>query len=196
MTSYNLISIGSVNPLAPGRCQKCCRNLIFKCIFWYIYLMDFHWNWSGELATVLKSALVQVMAWCRQATSHNLNQCWLMFLSPYGVGQPQWVNGLSPVQHQAITSTIAELISTGLSGTNFTQISIQINKINSRKWTFKCRLQNVSHFVQTSRCDHEAKTKWLTFHRWHFKVYIKKKLKTFTLWIKFHKNVSLGVKLN
>ena len=83
---------GAVNPLAPGRCQKCCRNFIFKCIFWYIYLMDFHWNWSGELATVLKSALVQVMAWCRQATSHNLNQCWLMFLSPHGVGRPQWVN--------------------------------------------------------------------------------------------------------
>ena len=39
-----------------------------------------------------KSTLVQVMAWCRQATSHYLNQCWPSFLSPYGVTRPQWVN--------------------------------------------------------------------------------------------------------
>ena len=37
-----------------------------------------------------KSTLVQVMAWCRQATSHYLSQCWLRSLSPYGVIRPQW----------------------------------------------------------------------------------------------------------
>ena len=30
----------------------------------------------------------QVMAWCRQATSHYLSQCWPSFLSPYGVTRP------------------------------------------------------------------------------------------------------------
>ena len=35
-----------------------------------------------------KSTLVQVMAWCRQATNHNLIQCWPNFLSPYGVTRP------------------------------------------------------------------------------------------------------------
>ena len=39
-----------------------------------------------------KSTLVQVMAWCRQATSHYLSQCWPRSLSPYGVTKPQWVN--------------------------------------------------------------------------------------------------------
>ena len=39
-----------------------------------------------------KSTLVQVMALCRQATSHYLNQCWHRSLSPYGVTRPQWVN--------------------------------------------------------------------------------------------------------
>ena len=39
-----------------------------------------------------KSTLVQVMAWCRQATSHYLSQCWPRSLSPYGVTRPQWVN--------------------------------------------------------------------------------------------------------
>ena len=32
------------------------------------------------------------MAWCRQATSHYLSQCWPRSLSPYGVTRPQWVN--------------------------------------------------------------------------------------------------------
>ena len=39
-----------------------------------------------------KSTMVQVMAWCRQATSHFLRQCWPRFMSPYGVTKPQWVN--------------------------------------------------------------------------------------------------------
>ena len=39
-----------------------------------------------------KSTLVQVMAWCRQATSHYLSQCWPSSMSPYGVTRPQWVN--------------------------------------------------------------------------------------------------------
>ena len=32
------------------------------------------------------------MAWCCQATSHYLNQCWPRSMSPYGVTRPQWVN--------------------------------------------------------------------------------------------------------
>ena len=39
-----------------------------------------------------QSTLVQLMAWCRQATSHYLSQCWPRSLSPYGVTRPQWVN--------------------------------------------------------------------------------------------------------
>ena len=39
-----------------------------------------------------KSTLVLVMAWCHQATSHYLNQCWPRSISPQGVAKPQWVN--------------------------------------------------------------------------------------------------------
>ena len=39
-----------------------------------------------------KSTLLQVMAWCRQATSHYLSQCWPWSVSPNGVTRPQWVN--------------------------------------------------------------------------------------------------------
>ena len=31
------------------------------------------------------------MAWCHQAPSHYLSQCWPRSLSPYGVTRPQWV---------------------------------------------------------------------------------------------------------
>ena len=32
------------------------------------------------------------MAWCRQATSHYLSQCWPISMSPYGVTRQQWIN--------------------------------------------------------------------------------------------------------
>ena len=41
-----------------------------------------------------KWTLVQVMAWCRQATNHYLSQCWPISMLPYGVIRPQWVNFL------------------------------------------------------------------------------------------------------
>ena len=39
-----------------------------------------------------QSTLVQVMTWCRQATSHYLNQCWPRSMTPHGVAWPQCVN--------------------------------------------------------------------------------------------------------
>ena len=62
--------------------------------------MNGGWSFSYEIAlrwmpldlTDEKSTLVQVMAWCRQATSHYLSQCWPKSLSPYGVTRPQWVS--------------------------------------------------------------------------------------------------------
>ena len=36
-----------------------------------------------------KSILLQVMAWCRQAGDHYLNQCWPSSMSRYGVPGPQ-----------------------------------------------------------------------------------------------------------
>ena len=31
------------------------------------------------------------MAWCHQATSHYLSQCWLRSVSRYGISMPKWV---------------------------------------------------------------------------------------------------------
>ena len=49
-------------------------------------------RWMPLDLTDDNSALVQVMAWCRQATSHYLSKCWPRSMSPNGITRPQWVN--------------------------------------------------------------------------------------------------------
>ena len=39
-------------------------------------------RWMPKKGIVDSSALVQAMAWCHQATSHYLSQCWPRYLSP------------------------------------------------------------------------------------------------------------------
>ena len=51
-------------------------------------------TWMSLDLTDDESTLVQVMAWCRQASSHYLNQCWPRPKPPYGVSRPQWVNNI------------------------------------------------------------------------------------------------------
>ena len=83
------------NSLWPGRFKWNFRWVLFKSIT----VID-GWDTCCEIALRRmsldpindKSTLVQVMAWCRQATSHYLSQCWPRSLSPYGVTRPQWVN--------------------------------------------------------------------------------------------------------
>ena len=83
------------NSLAPGRFEQNFRQVIFK----LISVTD-GWGISCKIAlrcmlldlTDDKSTLIEVMAWCRQAPSHYLSQCWPRSLSPYGVTRPQWVN--------------------------------------------------------------------------------------------------------
>ena len=50
--------------------------------------------WMSVDRTDDKSTLVQVMAWCRQATSHYPRQCWPSSLPSYGVTRPQWVESV------------------------------------------------------------------------------------------------------
>ena len=59
--------------------------------------------WMSMDLTDDKSTLVQVMKWCRQASSHYLSKCWPRSLSPYSVTRTQWVNG--SVLHALIENT-------------------------------------------------------------------------------------------
>ena len=49
-------------------------------------------RWMSPALTGEKSTMVQVMAWCRQATSHYLSQCWPKSMLLYGITRPQYVN--------------------------------------------------------------------------------------------------------
>ena len=88
-----------LNSLTPGKCKWNFRYVIFKQI-----LVIGCWGISCEIALIWmsqdftndQSILVQVMAWCHQAPSHYLSQCWPRSLSPYGVTMPQWVNSFWP----------------------------------------------------------------------------------------------------
>ena len=52
---------------------------------------------------VVMSTLVQVMAWCCKATSHNLSQCWPMSVSTYGISSPQWDKVVKKVHEMPCT---------------------------------------------------------------------------------------------
>ena len=63
-------------------------------------------NVDGLEAEVLKSTLVQVMAWCCKATSHNLSQYWPRYMLPYGVTWPQWVTYLNSTDIAFFTALV------------------------------------------------------------------------------------------
>ena len=87
-----------VNTLAPGRCGCNLKLVIFKHTSRVDILSiscEIALRWMPQDFTDDKSTLVQVMAWCRQATSHYLGQCWPPSISPYGVARPQWVKWAS-----------------------------------------------------------------------------------------------------
>ena len=83
-----------INSLAPGRPGYHFKTATFNLVL-LIGIFTLSNNnalgWMPWDLTDDKSPLVQVMAWCHQATSHYLNQCFPRSLSPYGVTRPQWV---------------------------------------------------------------------------------------------------------
>ena len=95
MTLHGMTRLQLINSLAPGKFEWKFRHVIFN----EILVID-SWGIFCEIALIRMSldftedqfTLVQVMAWCRQATSHYLSQCWLSSLLPCGVTRPQWVN--------------------------------------------------------------------------------------------------------
>ena len=84
-----------INSLAPGTSVYDFKKSIFNLVSLTGICRTSYANTLRGMPQDLtdgKSTLVQVMAWCRQAASHYLNQCWPRSLLPYGVTRPQWVN--------------------------------------------------------------------------------------------------------
>ena len=66
------------------------RNFLTRLSDWfheYFLRNCSHVNYTEPIGD--KLTLVQVMAWCHQATSHYLSQCWPRSVLPYCVTRPQ-----------------------------------------------------------------------------------------------------------
>ena len=78
----------------PARGGNYFEIMIFELINWIDILRNSHeivlWR-MPKYQFHDESTLVQVMAWCQQATCLYLSQCWPSSWSPYGVTRPQWV---------------------------------------------------------------------------------------------------------
>ena len=83
-----------IDSLAPGRPGCHFKTAIFNLVLLIAIFTSSKDNALRLMPRDLtddKSTLVQVMAWCHQATSHYLSQCWLSSMSPYDVSRPQWI---------------------------------------------------------------------------------------------------------
>ena len=94
------MSMLALNPLAP------IRYIIFKLIIQNSSLdacCEITPRWVPQNLTN-GSKLVQVMAWCRQATSHYLSWCWPRSMSPSSFTRWQRVNTFSAAVQEATMS--------------------------------------------------------------------------------------------
>ena len=107
-----------INSLAPGRPRCHFKTAIFNLVLLIGILTSSKDNalrWMSRDITDDKSTLVQVMSWCRQATSHYLSQCWPSSMSPYDVTRPRWakisnaINIVSP-DHNELTLKVDVLL--------------------------------------------------------------------------------------
>ena len=64
------------------------------------------------------------MAWCHQATSHYLSQCWPRSMLPYGITSPQWLNSLwrsDAIWWHRSVSTLAQVMACCLTAPSHNQ---------------------------------------------------------------------------
>ena len=108
------MSFNKVNSLASGRCSNL-KSVIFRHIIQIIFMstsckIAFHFMPQNTFDGVM---LIQVMAWCHQATNHYLSQCWPRSMSPYGFTKPQWVNTMHVVAWAPCTAwSSADMVQT------------------------------------------------------------------------------------
>ena len=130
-----------INSLAPGKFEWNFRCLIFQIISvidgWGISC-ELTLRWMSLDLTNDESTWVQVMAWCRQATSHYLSHCWPRSLSPYGVTRPYWVNTLRLRQNGC-----------RFADDNFKHIFLNENVMISIKISLKCLPKDPINYIST-----------------------------------------------
>ena len=77
--------------LAPGRCDF--TTVISEHTLRIKFMStsrEIFTRWISQNSCDDDLTSVQVSAWCRQAASHYLSQCWPRYMSPYGTTGLQW----------------------------------------------------------------------------------------------------------
>ena len=97
-------------------------------------------RWMPQALTDDKSTLVQVMAWCRQATSHYLSQCWPRSMSPNVVIRSQRVKAGTTLMINYI-KLYADLVSSMVIRDHF------VYALSQWEWTLHCNV--ASHWLGT-----------------------------------------------
>ena len=92
---------------------------------------EFALRWMPPELTIEKSTLVQVIAWCCQATSYYLSQCWQGSISPYGVTRPQLVKVMIIKSHG---STLCHWKLESYHGANFVDDKVGIMATLCFQW--------------------------------------------------------------
>ena len=84
--------------------------------FWFSHKL--HWLYISDKWMVhsdkciqfeISKPVIQVMAWCRQASSHYLKQCWPCFMMSFGITRPQWINGFVQDSSHTLCNRITSL---------------------------------------------------------------------------------------
>ena len=106
--------------------------------------------WIRQDLTGDQSTLVQVMAWCRQATSHHLDQWWTIFMLSYGVMKSQWVKDVLglPMRVRACVARSPLDIESILHNGNW--ILVLTTKVRNIMWYYKCG--SIPEYVIVEQC--------------------------------------------
>ena len=149
-----------------------CFTYLLECKLCYFYSISL--KFVAWVLTDNKSAFVQVMALCRQASSHYQKQWWFIIITLKYITLPQWGrvthifvskltiigsdNGLSSGWHQAIIWINDGIMSIGPLGTNLSEIFIKIDAFSFKKILFENVVWKMvailpGHFVSALMCQ-------------------------------------------
>ena len=86
-------------------------------------------GWIPQNIINEKWMLINLMAWCRQATSNYLGQCWSISMASYGVTRTQWV-----YPYNTIYTILLRILQKFIPVMPYFTAMINVHAINQSPW--------------------------------------------------------------
>ena len=169
-----------INSLAPGKFEFNLRWVILKLILMidcWVISCEIAVRWMSFDLTDDKSTLAPVMAWCIQATSHCLSQCWPRSMSPYGITRPQWVKLLVNICVETLLHVVL-MADTGTMGESYQ------HSPNSKTYSVHPIWQILVTIVHPLAHVNQNKTTGASFYKINF-----------VFWLKYNWNLTIYITL-